>query len=232
MRQLIWKDIVLQKKTARVYVLLGLFMLFFLTTAADSNVMAIMVPSFMIVYSFVNRSMLEDERNNTVRMLLCLPIPRSRLVKAKYGTVLLVASAAALFFVLVGQLTGLISLLQVVQSWENAFAMALMALIFTAMISIFIPLVYKVGIVKAQTFSRLLFFGIMTLSLGLGALMKLIQEHFDFSSNPPAWIEAIGGMLEQINPYAGLTLLYALTVLVFVGSMLLSIRFFERREVF
>lgn len=232
MRQLIWKDFAVQKRTAYVYVAMG-FLFFFYFDAMDQRSMtAAMVPVFMIVYSFINRSLLEDERNHTIRMLLTLPLQRTSIVKAKYASVAIVAAASTLLFSGIGAAAGFFSLQDPDERLTNLFIVALTVLCYSIIISIFIPLVYKIGIVRAQTINRFVFFGMIVLGTTFGALMSFLKSRFDFSGDPPAWLDRISSLLERINPYAGILLLFSLSALIFVISMQLAIRFFNRREVF
>lgn len=232
MRQLIWKDFAVQKRTAYIYLAMGFLFFFYFSALDQHNMTAAMIPVFVIVYSFINRSMLEDERNHAIRMLLTLPLERAVLVKAKYLSVVLVASVTTVLFMGIGAAAGAFSLRDPDERMVNLFIVASMVLCYTVLIAMFIPLVYKLGIARAQTISRFILFGMMALGMSLGALMSALKSRFDFSGDPPAWMDAIGNALEKLNPYAGLAFLFFLSALVLVLSMLMAIRFLDRREAF
>jgi ABC-2 type transport system permease protein len=231
-RQLIWKDFVVQKRTAYVYLAMGFLFFFYFDAMDQRNMLSVMIPVFVIVYSFANRSLLEDERNHTIRMLLCLPVQRSVLVKAKYLSIFLVALVATIVFTVIGAGFGLFSSYDQDELLINLFIVAGCMLCYTIIVSIFIPLVYKIGIVRAQTINRFVFFGFMILGTTMGALITFLKSRFDFSGSPPAWVDWMGSTIENMNPYAGLVFLFSLSALIFIGSMLLAIRIFNRREVF
>lgn len=232
MRQLILKDFAVQKRTAYIYLFMGLLFFFYFDAMDQRNMLAAMIPVFVIGYSFINRSMLEDERNHTIRMLLCLPVQRSVLVKAKYMSVALVILTATVVFSGIGAAVGLFSFDNRDELLMNLFIIAATMLSYSIIIAIFIPMVYKVGIVKAQTYNRFFFIGVMGVGVSFGSIVKFLKNRFGSGDGPPAWVEWIGAQAGELNPYAGLTLLFSLTVLVFIISMLLAIRFLDRREVF
>lgn len=232
MRQLIWKDIMIQRRTAYVSLFMGFLFFFYFRAMDQKSMLAAIIPIFVIVYSFINRSMLEDERNHTIRMLLCLPVQRKLIVKAKYASVALVALASTVIFTLTSAAFGLFSFASREERLLNLFIIAATMLSYTLIIAVFIPLVYKVGIVKAQTINRFFFIGLMILGVGFSGLVKILKDRFSFFGNPPGWVNWLNTHIERLNPYAGLIFLFSLSVLIFVCSMLLAVRFFNRREAF
>lgn len=235
MGQLILKDLFLQKRSAYIFIAMG-FMFFFYFTALDQkNMVSVMVPPFLIVYSFMNRSLHEDERNHTMRLLFSLPIPRSEIVKAKYTVVATVALTTICIFVALGTAFGAVSFRDRDESLINLFIMVGFILVYTILISVFLPMAYRIGFIRAQTINRFFFFALIALGSGFGFIVKLVQDHLDIDRDPPAWVNWIGDLgsrLTEINPYVGLLLLVALCASVYLGSMILSIRYIERREMF
>jgi ABC-2 type transport system permease protein len=235
MRQLIIKDFVLQKRTAYVYLAMGMLFFFYFDAMDQRNMIAVMMPTFMIIYGFMNRSLSEDEKNHTLRMLVSLPIPRATIVKAKYASVALAAALAGSLLLSIGALAGIYSFQEPEDRVMNLLIIAAFTLTCTLLVSVFIPLVYKIGVVRAQSINRFMFFGLFALGTTVGTLAGFLADRLHMEGEPPAWVNGIGkigSVFAEMNPYAGIVLLFALSGLIYIVSMLLSIRFLERREVF
>lgn len=230
MRQLILKDFAIQKRTAYMYLIMGLLFFFFMTALDQHNMMSVMMPVFIIVYSFINRSLQEDERNHATRLLLCLPVPRAVLVKAKYASVLLAALASFAVLSLVGLLGGALSFDTPDDRILNLLIIAIITFFCTLLVSILIPMVYKIGIVRAQNINRFVLAGLGLLGGSSGALIRAVRSRLDLSSGPPAWLDRIDQALSRTSPYMWVALLLALAVLMFLVSMQVSIRYFDKRE--
>lgn len=230
MRQLILKDFAIQKRTAYMYLIMGLLFFFFMTALDQHNMMSVMMPVFIIVYSFINRSLQEDERNHATRLLLCLPVPRAVLVKAKYASVLLAALASFAVLSLVGLLGGALSFDTPDDRILNLLIIAIITFFCTLLVSILIPMVYKIGIVRAQNINRFVLAGLGLLGGSSGALIRAVRSRLDLSSGPPAWLDRIDQALSRTSPYMWVVLLLALAVLMFLVSMQVSIRYFDKRE--
>ncbi|MDF2925870.1 MAG: family transporter protein [Paenibacillaceae bacterium] len=232
MRQLIMKDFFLQKRTAYMYLAMGMLFFFYFDAMDQENMLSPMIPAFIIVYSFMNRSLHEDEKNNTLRLLLTLPVERALLVKAKYMSVLSVAVISTIILVGIAVATGAVSFADPVERQVHLLVMAACILCYTVILSVFLPITYKLGIIKAQTINRFIFFGFIALGTTFGALVNSLKSRFNLSGEPPAWLDRMGTFLEQMNPYVFFAALLAFSAVVYLGSMLMSIRFMERREVY
>lgn len=230
MRQLILKDFAIQKRSAYFYLGMGLLFFFYMTAMDQHNMISVMIPVFIIVYSFINRSMHEDEKNHATRLLLCLPVPRAVLVKAKYASVALIALASTAVLTLVGFLGGAISFETREDRLLNLLIAAVVTCCYSLLVSILIPMVYKIGVVRALNISRFMLAGLGLLGGSSGALIKMLRSRFDFSGNPPAWLQHIGDVLTRVSPYLWISGLGIFAVLIFLISMRVSIRYFDKRE--
>lgn len=228
MGRLIWKDFVLQKRTAYFYLIIGSLFFFYLDAMDQRNMMAAMLPAFMIVYGFMHRTVSEDEKNNAIRMVVALPLPRADIVKAKYASVAIVAVLSLAIFLTAGKLAGAYSLQD-----PQLFLLQLGGFLLTGslLVSIFLPMVYKIGAIRAQTINRYVFFGLFALGTTIGTLANMLVKRLG-NQGPPAWLEKLAESLSALNSYAGVVLLFSLAALIYVLSLRLSIRFLENRELF
>ncbi len=230
MKQLILKDFAIQKRSAYVYLAMGLLFFFYMTAMDQHNMISVMMPVFVIVYSFINRSMHEDEKNHATRLLLCLPVQRTTLVKAKYASVIVVALFSTAVLSLIGIVGGALSFDTHEDRMVNLLIAAVVTCCYSLLVSVLIPMVYKMGVAKAQVYNRMFFIGLILLGGSSGAILSAVRSRFDFSAGPPAWLQRIWDALEQIHPYVWITGLFCLAALMFLVSLGFSIRYFERRE--
>lgn len=233
MRQLIWKDFVIQKRTFYIYAVIGLVFFFYFDALDVKNLFAVFMPTLMIIYSFANRSMAEDEKYHSIRMLASLPIPRAKIVKAKYISLALATVITALVFLIIGSLFGAYSLRDTEARASNLWGIASFLFVCTFLLSVFMPLVYRIGVVRAQTINRFFFFGLFALGTAAGAISEMIADRINLDENPPAWlqwVDRIGPWFTELNPYVGSVCLLALSGLLYVVSLRISILLFEKRE--
>ncbi len=230
MKQLILKDFAIQRRSAYVYLAMGLLFFFYMTAMDQHNMISVMMPVFVIVYSFINRSMHEDEKNHATRLLLCLPVQRTTLVKAKYASVVLVALLSTAVLSLIGIVGGALSFDTHEDRMVNLLIAAVVTCCYSLLVSVLIPMVYKMGVAKAQVYNRIFFIGLILLGGSSGAILSAFRSRFDFSAGPPAWLQRLWETLEQISPYVWIIGLFCLAVLMFLVSLRFSIRYFEKRE--
>lgn len=230
MKQLILKDFAIQKRSAYMFFAMGLLFFFYMTAMDQHNMMSVMMPVFVIVYSFINRSVHEDEKNHATRLLLCLPVPRATLVKAKYASVVLIAFVSTTVLTIVGFVGGALSFETREDRVVNLLIAAVVTCCYTLLISILIPTVYKMGVAKAQVYNRFFFLGLILLGGGSGAIIRTLKSRFHFSMEIPSWLERFGESLAGISPYVWILVLFCLALLMFLISLRVSIRIFEKRE--
>lgn len=235
MRQLILKDFAIQKRAMPVYLSLAALFFLFYYTMGDLNLTAIMMPVFIVAYSFTNRSLAEDERNHTLRLLISLPLYRNQLVRAKYASISFVVFPLFLLFAVVGYAFGL-KVPGVDESDPNGFGlvalfMSLLLLTFMVIMSVYLPLVYKLGYIRAQTINRFVILFIFAIGAGAGALLSRLAEVYG-DKGTPEWLEDLIGVLERMNLFVLSAMIVAIALILFLLSMLVSMRLFERKQLF
>jgi len=225
MLKLILKDFAVQKNSIKTYVFIALFLgLFF--SLNEQQQMAIPMISMPIIYGFINRALYEDERNNTLRLLVSLPIRKEILVYARYITAAIVTVGTFAFFMLVNYLFVLSGVWEEGTGIDAAAALAVV-LVFIILLSIYLPLAYKHGYIKAANINRFIFIGIFGLSTVAALAFKKVSEN-----TPPPFISRIEGILSSTSPYTIMILAIAFTIAVYFISMELSIKFFKKRNLF
>ena len=100
-------------------------------------------------------------------------------------------------------------------------------LFFIILVSVYLPLAYKLGYIKANSINRFFLIGIFAVSTAAGLVLKNISE-----SSPPAFISRISEILSSVNPYTMLIFAIAFTASIYLVSMELSIKYFRRRNLF
>lgn len=231
MFSLIAKDFAVQKRSFPVYVVLGFMFFFFFYSMGDASLPIVMFPVFIIGYGFMNRSLMEDERNHTLRLLASLPIGRREIVTAKYASIILVIGPVFAVFWLVGIATGLTN--KAADEWPaNLLLISLFFLAFMLLISFYLPLVYRVGFVRAQAINRFLYLGLIAFGISASAVVGKLAERSGYDGKPPEWVDKAAGWVSGISVYAGVLLILSAAFLLYVCSMMMSVKIFEKRELF
>lgn len=215
MTGLIWKDLLVLRKTIRTYVLflalyslLAVFDIFPLSTVtAVTELIIMMLP--LSAFSF-------DDLAKWDRYAAALPLGRRTTVGARYCFALLMAAAATLFCLL---LSVLLSIVQGRDSlMENLFSLAFCLGYGLLIADILLPLCYKLGVERARPYMYavifvpvLLFFGAYQLGL--------------ISSGTLATLEALpesallaGAGLTALLPLLGMGISYGISCRILEGK--------------
>ncbi len=224
MISLIIKDFAIQKKNLKNYIAIGLF-LGLIFTFNGSDQMSFAMPTFLIIFGFIGKASYEDEANHTVRWIAALPIKKTTIVQARYLSVALASAFTVLVFQLIKNSLILLNVITIEAGAESYLSFLLVILIFVVMIAIYIPMIYKMGYIKAANIYKFLIFGFI--GLGLLSVKVLIP-----SGPPPAaflnltqWISE----MSQIN----LTISVAvISLLIYIISMSVSMGIYSRKHYF
>ncbi|WP_438435145.1 ABC-2 transporter permease [Gorillibacterium sp. sgz500922] len=222
---LIAKDFAVQKRSLVLFFAIGLMIFFMYASMGDANWATTIFPVFVVGYSFANRTLYEDERNHSLRLLLAFPLPRRKIVQAKYVSIAIVFLGLLVIFWGIGSLFGLN---------EGGTELALLSLCatlfgFSLLVSLYLPMAFKLGMIKAQTFQRLFLIGLFAIGAGGGFLFSAFGSKGD---DPPAWLTDLLEKASRLSPSLWAVLLFAIAVVIYLLSLAASIRLFERRELF
>jgi ABC-2 type transport system permease protein len=221
------KDFTIQKKNILNYMLIGvvLTIVFSLLNIFDRHTLFSIV-IFVIVYGFVNKALYEDEKSNTLRLLASIPVKREAIVYARYlsaGIMLVFTSCLllALSYIVTGGKAAAES------SGIGILASLAIVIVFVVMLSVYLPLAFKLGYIKAAGINRFIFLGLFAFfgaaSVAIGGLRG------------GETAESVGNMdafLSSLNLNAMILLLIAAGLLIYICSMWLSAALFRKRDLF
>lgn len=218
MLNLIVKDILVQKKS----ILFALFYCFFLVFAFQSLEQAgPIAANIAVVYVLLTNSFAYEDKNKSDIMLNSLPISRKDIVLAKYLSIFVYMCLAILAYM---------SATLVVKALRIPINIALLSLegVTTAflsvilMTSIYLPIIFKFGYIKAKLFNIamfLLFFFVPTILLNI--------------YNNPKYTQSINSFLEKLTSWQDwqiASLLASLSLLLLFTSYSISVHIYRNRE--
>lgn len=222
--KLVLKDFQIQKSAVPKYVITGLaFVLIFYMIGGMQNQMIFSVISFILIYRFINTALYEDEKNNSLRLLASLPVRRDIIVIARYVSTGIFSIALAAIMSIVMALTGMLS----GEYLAASFVVFSSFLFFMIMISVYMPLGFKLGYFKAVNVNRFLFFAIFVLFAAIPLLLGRLG-----GGEPPEFAVRFGAMLEAMEPSLVMAGFAIFALLVYIVSMRISIGFFRKRMLF
>lgn len=236
MRLLVLKDFQVQLKSMINYVVVGFIFMLVFTLMGRGLQTAFPMSAFIIIYGFINKSLYEDEKNNTLRLLVSMPVKRDSIVIARYlSTMVVIAVIGAVMGFLNALLAGMLPAADVQAGTEvsgaivNALIVICTGLVFMILMSVYLPLAFKLGYIKAVNINRFIFLAIFVL---FGAVPAIFQMTGDGSQESFPWILQVKSFVESIDPVWLLALFILFSVCIYVFSMYMSIKLFRKRQLF
>lgn len=215
MTGLIWKDILVMRRTIRTYVLflafyalLAIFDIFPLSTVtAVTELIIVMLP--LSAFSF-------DDLAKWDRYAAALPLGRRTTVGARYCFALLMAAAATLFCLL---LSVLLSIVQGRDSlMENLFSLAFCLGYGLLIADILLPLCYKLGVERARPYMYVVIFVPVLLFFGAYQLGLISGETFATLEALPESALLAGAGLVALLPLLGMGISYGISCRIMEGK--------------
>lgn len=215
MTGLIWKDILVMRRTIRTYVLflafyalLAIFDIFPLSTVtAVTELIIVMLP--LSAFSF-------DDLAKWDRYAAALPLGRRTTVGARYCFALLMAAAATLFCLL---LSVLLSIVQGRDSlMENLFSLAFCLGYGLLIADILLPLCYKLGVERARPYMYAVIFVPVLLFFGAYQLGLISGETFATLEALPESALLAGAGLVALLPLLGMGISYGISCRIMEGK--------------
>lgn len=217
------KDFQVQGRSIRSYIttILVIVPLILLFGGLNQTRMKFSTAAFILLYRFINSSLYEDEKNNTLRLLASLPIRREAVVKARYlstGILILVLTFAV----------GIISAFTGGDDTGVSDVLGLfMVFVYIILISICMPIGFKLGYIRAANISRLIFFGIFMLFGAIPALLGGVTGQQDHGMSTEFMVPLA---TEDLVLLAGI--FAVVTLLLYIVSMKVAVVFYKRRNLF
>ncbi|MGG4033010.1 ABC-2 transporter permease [Paenibacillus cisolokensis] len=211
MFHLIKKDVLMQKRTLLLSLLIMVFFSFSLSSMGTAG---LTVSIWAICYLFVYGAGMLEEKTNGDKLLVSLPIRKNTIVMSKYVSVYVFAAYALLVNFIIRMLANLFQ----IPHFSFPFTLEAVASTFIAVTLIFslsFPLIFKVGFMKSRLTNFVVLFAFL---FGGHAISGQLSNGagIDFS---------------LARSDTGLTILVVLALLIIVtASFSLSLAFYRRRE--
>ena len=224
------KDFQIQVKSILSYLIIGFVMIivFSLINLLQKQTVFAML-AFAMLYGFVNKALYEDERNNTLRLLAAMPVKRDVIVYARYLSTVAFMLVLCMVIILITRFADL-----TVHSTAEplvAIIIACIFMVFVVMLSVYLPLAFKFGYIKAAGINRFVLLGMFAVVGGGTAAFAAVfnnKEPSDF----PQKLKALDATLTSMDPAVLFAIIAVLVLIVYFGSLCLSIRFFRKRVLF
>ncbi|MCI8537157.1 MAG: ABC-2 transporter permease [Oscillospiraceae bacterium] len=210
MSGLLWKDLLVLKKGAKVYLALMVFYTVLGAVQENNSMMGAMAVIIVMIVPLNCFSWDNLAKWDTYAM--ALPVSRRAIVGGRYLCMLLI-SAVSLTYVL---LTGVVQALVKHDDWLEPVLVGLACLAVALVIdAIMLPVVYKFGPEKA----RFIILPIVGLPTGLSAFLALQSKRGNITLPDLSWLEAYLPVALPVG-----------TVLAVLASFLISCRIYEKKE--
>ena len=190
----------------------------------------LIVPLLMaqLASGFVMVSSYQDERNNSYRFLLSMPLERSDLARARYLSIAAVLLGATLLLALLQlSLAGLIRglALDLHTSPMSAALLLYTLAAVLALVSVLAPIRFRYSIVDAEQALRMITLCVIALAFALEWLLRKLAELID-----PGLLGRLGEQWAELDHGLAASLVLLAAVGVFGASYPISVRSLERRE--
>lgn len=216
MFHLIKKDILMQKRTFALSILL---MLFFTFTLSSLGPAGLTVGILAITYQFVLGASALEDKNNSDIILISLPIKKGTIVFSKYVSIFVYLAYAIVGFSLIYVIGTLLSLPFEIPLTKVGILGAVASVIF--FFSISFPLIFKFGYVKAKMPNLIIFFVLV-----FGATPIVVN----ISNNEQSVIgQKIAAIINQGSIMYTAVMILILGILFFT-SYFISLGFYSRRQ--
>lgn len=168
MLNLIIKDILVQKKT----ILFAVGYCFFLVFAFQSlEVVTPIAATTAIVYLLIQYSFAHEDKNNSETMLNSLPVSRKDIVLAKYLSIFVYIGLAMLAY-MVATLVVITVRIPIKVEFLSLQGITITFLMVSLMASIYMPVIFKFGYLKAKIFNMVMFLFFFFIPMGLASLYQ------------------------------------------------------------
>ncbi len=225
MWQLLVKDLILQKKYFPQNIIIFVFMV--ILFSLSSNAIGIMLGSatFIFIYSFAMRAFYEDDKNNTLRLLVSLPLKKKTIVYARYFAVLVVNLVITLVFALAAvAMKNYNILLAPGEALAFLYSLPFYLSLYMILCAVFLPINFKLGYIKAASINRFIFMGFF---IAIPVLLNFLKNLVPFQT-----FQNIISSLENIPYNLFMIILPIISLIVYLVSMVISVSFFHRRQIF
>lgn len=221
MINLVWKDIIILKKTLWIAPAYGFLVVFVFN---HMNGGALSAATVGVTYLLMIQACARDDKNKSEVMLNSLPLRRRDIVFAKYLSTFPYAALGILSFLLAQNVVSLTGIpLTIDRLSLEGIAGALIAIM--GMISFYYPVYFKLGFIRSNMVGMILFFGYF---FGVGLIGSGLQKIHN-----PRTHNLIQGFAKWFQTQADWQIAFYLIAFAFAllaASILLSLKFYSSRE--
>ncbi|MCK9268056.1 MAG: ABC-2 transporter permease [Alkaliphilus sp.] len=176
MLNLIKKEFLVQRKYSLIFFGYSIFMLIVLSLSPGGAVESVYaVAGVTIIYMFVQYSCAIEDKNNSEKILNSLPVSRNKIVFSKFISVILFSVFITVIIGLLGELFTKLSFLYIKKiSIEEIISILTTAWILA---SVYLPIYFKFGDIKAKLFNIIIFFVFFSGSLLFNSIIKIFFQN-------------------------------------------------------
>ncbi|EHQ91161.1 ABC-2 transporter permease [Desulfosporosinus youngiae] len=229
MYNLVWKDLLLLKRSLWIT---GLYVLFALSVFRTMPGGALTAAIVGATYMLMIQALTQDDKNKSEIMLNSLPLRRQDIVLAKYFSVFIYAALAILCCLLaqsVVSITGIPIPISRISLEGISGALLTMAVL----ISIYFPIYFKFGYLRSRMIGMFLFFVcffFLPMAVGLTVQGLGGVDNLAAFRNIAAVMQDFGNWLQTQADWQIASYILALTLIIMAASVRLSLRVYSRRE--
>ncbi|WP_026678621.1 ABC-2 transporter permease [Fictibacillus gelatini] len=218
MYHLIKKDFLIQKRNLKLSILL---LLFFSVSFSSIGTTGLIYSICAVSYFLALGASALEEKNNSDMMLVSLPINKQKIVLSKYISVYVFTAYSILVIYGIVLMERLLKLpFNVLPFTIEAIVLAIAGVTFLC--SIALPLIFKVGYLKAKMFNNILLF---LLVFGTAALADNLVLTIHFT-----WQQKALQFFSKLSEIEMLGLIMIPLLIIFIFSYFLSLLFYKKRE--
>lgn len=216
MFSLIFKDIIIQKKTVS-YMLLYIVVVIVFMDGLSSDALYVLI-TVTIAFAVSSGAFAIDEKYRSEMVMASLPITRSELVQSRYLSVFVYAAASILVMTLVGIMINICNIHFIKLNYITLLDVKRILAACVLITSINYPMYFKYGYNKAKIANFLIYFMFFTavITISENSSEGKIDSYLSFMSNlSNGSFQIIGGLA---------------LVLIFTVSYFISINCYEKKE--
>ena len=221
MINLVWKDIIILKKTLWIAPAYGFLVVFVFN---HMNGGALSAATVGVTYLLMIQACARDDKNKSEVMLNSLPLRRRDIVFAKYLSIFPYAALGILSFLLA---QSVISLAGIPFTITKLSLVGIVGSLVTmiGMISFYYPVYFKLGFIRSNMVGMFLFFGYF---FGVGLIGSGLQK----VQNPGVrnMIQRFSNWLQPQSDWQIALYLITFALALLAASILLSLKFYSSRE--
>ena len=228
MVNLVWKDLLLLKRSlwfTALYVLLALFV--FRTMPGGALSAATVGATYMLMI----QALTQDDKNKSEIMLNSLPMRRQDIVLAKYLSVFIYAILAIIGCLLAQSMVSIIGIPMPI-GWISLEKITGALVAMAVLTSIYFPIYFKFGYLRSRMVGMILF---LACFFFLPMVIGLTVQELGGVGNPAirnilAMLQEAGNWLQTQADWQIATYFLALALILMAASARLSLGFYRRRE--